>query len=110
MTLRSAPRLLVVGAALPLVWFTQLNAAYALVPVACAAGNRASLQAVFIIALFLTLALTAVVVRSRAPEGEAQPPDSHWLSIRVAVTVEAVIFLIAVLLLGIPTVVVDPCA
>lgn len=108
--LGATARLAAVAAALPLVWFAQLNANYALVPVACAAGSRIALQAVSVAALLATLALGAAVVRPRLPDGEGRRADPGWPSIRVAVAVEAVVFVVAVILLGLPAVLVDPCA
>lgn len=110
MTLNTTPRLLAVGAAMPLVWLGHLSVNYALVPGACAAGSPAPLHAVFGVALVVTVALTVAVIRAPSSDGRGHGEDSGWSRIRVAVVVEAAIFIVAVLLLGFPNVFVDPCA
>lgn len=106
MTAGATRRLVVVGLALPVVWLAQLSAGYAVVPAACAAGSRVGLYVISALALVVTLALAAAVVRT--------PPAScgggGWSGLRGAVGLEAVMFIMAVVLVGLPNVLVDPCA
>lgn len=110
MTLDTTPRLVAVAAAVPLVWLAHLSANYALVPVACAAGTRAPLHAVFAVALVATVAMALAVARAPQRGGAGDDEDSGWQAVRRAVAVEAGVFVVAVLLLGLPNVLVDPCA
>lgn len=106
------PRLVAVGVALPTVWFGLLAASYALVPVACAWGSRAPLHGAFGAALAATVALAALAVVPSGPAGAGAGAGawSRWSTMRRAVCVEAALFVVAVLLLGLANLVVDPCA
>lgn len=106
----STRRLVAVGVALPLVWFALLAASYALVPVACASGSRASLHGASAAAVISTVWLSAAAVRI---DGSDRAPISawrRWSSVRIAVGAEGLLFVHAVLLLALANAVVDPCS